>query len=363
MKHFPKKLSDAVRRSIEQQALEKAREMGRRADDNDVNTVGHKLGRMNRGPVKKIWNMVQALWNAFRSPDTPVETKVTIIGGLIYLVSPLDIIPDSFMPAGLLDDAAVIAFIYAQCRDLITRMIPETAEQIRNGIKSAGDEACAQIDRITETALADTAGKQFASFCRRTLINSLLRLALFTVSMLLLYYSQPDWTADKYAASILLIIYTVWMLCSLIPGTAAAVKNACRVVPELHRIREREAQRAMQNRSKMKTQDMAAEAFYTSFVESAIPDDKKKLASFCRKIFGLWNEGRLPKWIPGKRDLAEHFWNAVKFRLFSFLAVFAGYLIVYNVVIKGLLMKSVLHFTMLQLLAYPFTYTWSVIVK
>lgn len=44
------------------------------------------------------------------------ESMVLIVAALIYLVSPIDLIPD-FLPGGLVDDAAVIAYTIALVRD------------------------------------------------------------------------------------------------------------------------------------------------------------------------------------------------------------------------------------------------------
>lgn len=35
---------------------------------------------------------------------------VLVVAAVVYLVSPLDLIPD-FLPGGLLDDAAIVAFV------------------------------------------------------------------------------------------------------------------------------------------------------------------------------------------------------------------------------------------------------------
>ncbi|HZH93445.1 MAG TPA: DUF1232 domain-containing protein [Tissierellaceae bacterium] len=47
-------------------------------------------------------------------------TIITVIAGLIYLVNPVDIIPD-FLPGGFLDDAAVIGYILSTLRGEIEK--------------------------------------------------------------------------------------------------------------------------------------------------------------------------------------------------------------------------------------------------
>lgn len=98
----------------EQEAFNKASEMGSKATDEDIANVANKMDSMNRGPLKKIWSKVEQLWDAFRSPDTPKLQKAMIIGGLIYMVSPLDLIPDPIPVVGLLDDVSVLLAVFSR---------------------------------------------------------------------------------------------------------------------------------------------------------------------------------------------------------------------------------------------------------
>ncbi len=47
-------------------------------------------------------------------------TVITIIAGLIYLVNPIDLIPD-FLVGGFIDDAAVIGYVLAKIKDELDR--------------------------------------------------------------------------------------------------------------------------------------------------------------------------------------------------------------------------------------------------
>lgn len=46
----------------------------------------------------------------------PWKTIITAVGGVLYFVNPLDVIPDFLVGAGLLDDAAVISFCLKSLR-------------------------------------------------------------------------------------------------------------------------------------------------------------------------------------------------------------------------------------------------------
>ena len=61
-----------------------------------------------RGPMRKIWGHVCELWAMVRDPGAAKSSKAAALAALVYLVSPIDAVPDFIPVAGLLDDAAVI---------------------------------------------------------------------------------------------------------------------------------------------------------------------------------------------------------------------------------------------------------------
>lgn len=95
-------------------AADMAARMGKNATEADIENVANKMDSMNKGPLAKVWDKVTQLWEAFKSPETPASLKAIIIGGLIYMVSPVDLIPDVIPVAGLLDDVGVIGLVFSQ---------------------------------------------------------------------------------------------------------------------------------------------------------------------------------------------------------------------------------------------------------
>lgn len=98
----------------EEEAAGMAAKMGTNATDADIQSVASKMGSMNKGPLAKVWYKVTQLWDAFKSPNTPVSLKAIIIGALIYMVTPIDLVPDFIPVAGLLDDVGVIGMVFRQ---------------------------------------------------------------------------------------------------------------------------------------------------------------------------------------------------------------------------------------------------------
>lgn len=90
------------------------RQMQNEASEQDVERIRGKLPSMKRGRIAEIWDKVMDLWRFVQDPDAPWSGKVIAIAALIYLISPIDAIPDVIPVAGLTDDAAIILAAFAK---------------------------------------------------------------------------------------------------------------------------------------------------------------------------------------------------------------------------------------------------------
>lgn len=74
----------------------------------------------HNGPLDEIWNKLQLMfglikdWIAGNYKDVPKGSVVAIIAGLIYFVSPIDLIPDLVPLVGLTDDIVILGLIIRQ---------------------------------------------------------------------------------------------------------------------------------------------------------------------------------------------------------------------------------------------------------
>jgi uncharacterized membrane protein YkvA (DUF1232 family) len=92
----------------DKKAQQQADEFAQKATKDDVERIDADLQKMKRGPIKEVWNKVLALFALVKNPETPWTSKAIAIGSLIYLISPIDAVPDLIPIFGLSDDAAVI---------------------------------------------------------------------------------------------------------------------------------------------------------------------------------------------------------------------------------------------------------------
>ena len=101
-------------------------EIGRRAERVTREDVEGLLGKeataerlsKKAGFLSQYWEDIKTSFSLIRDwfngsyDRVPARMVVSLVGALIYFVSPLDIIPDWVPMAGLVDDAAILAFVF-----------------------------------------------------------------------------------------------------------------------------------------------------------------------------------------------------------------------------------------------------------
>ncbi|PSJ80460.1 YkvA family protein [Neisseria iguanae] len=87
----------------------------------------HKLGRFAGRLGAPVVRRLYALYFLWKSPHTPKQAKMIILGALVYFFSPIEAIPDLLGPVGFTDDIAVIALVYRQMKSYLTEDIREQA--------------------------------------------------------------------------------------------------------------------------------------------------------------------------------------------------------------------------------------------
>lgn len=79
-----------------------------------------KKANDTKGTLEDVWEKLQLLFEIIRAwikgeyKEIPKGSIIMIIAAILYFVSPIDIIPDWILGIGLIDDVAVIAFVYKQ---------------------------------------------------------------------------------------------------------------------------------------------------------------------------------------------------------------------------------------------------------
>ena len=79
----------------------------------DLEKVNNVLPNMNKGALKEVWTNVGDLWAYVNNKEISIVEKTLPLAALVYVISPIDTIPDGVPIAGLIDDASIISFICA----------------------------------------------------------------------------------------------------------------------------------------------------------------------------------------------------------------------------------------------------------
>lgn len=119
---------------FEKKALKQAQELGDSSTEKDLQKIDSNLDKMRKGKVAKIWDKIQFLWEKVKSPEVPLRLKATIVGALLYLILPADIIPDALPGIGLIDDVSVILLVFKEVSQFI---IPKAIEKTKTKIQES----------------------------------------------------------------------------------------------------------------------------------------------------------------------------------------------------------------------------------
>ena len=73
----------------------------------DQDSLWEKIRSVAKRAGREIIKLVLVLYYCLLDDDTPAWARATIIGALVYFISPIDAVPD-FLPAGYVDDLVVL---------------------------------------------------------------------------------------------------------------------------------------------------------------------------------------------------------------------------------------------------------------
>ncbi|KAA6314380.1 hypothetical protein EZS27_034996 [termite gut metagenome] len=84
------------------------------ASEEDINKINDNIGKMKKGKLKSVWDSILTLKELILDPKAAKWAKAIAIGALLYVISPIDAIPDIIPVLGLTDDAAIVALAVAK---------------------------------------------------------------------------------------------------------------------------------------------------------------------------------------------------------------------------------------------------------
>lgn len=79
-----------------------------------MSCVESGLGNVDKGALGSVWGKVEQMHRFIWDSSVPFSQKVLPLAALLYLVTPIDMVPDIVPIAGYLDDIAVLLYAYGQ---------------------------------------------------------------------------------------------------------------------------------------------------------------------------------------------------------------------------------------------------------
>lgn len=98
-----------LKRRHREQAEKRFDKFKKNATEDDIKKINSKIEDKKKGSLKDVWDKVQLLGKLIKDPNAAWTSKVTAIGALLYVISPIDAIPDFIPVIGLLDDVVFVA--------------------------------------------------------------------------------------------------------------------------------------------------------------------------------------------------------------------------------------------------------------
>ena len=299
-----------------EKALQKAEEFGEHATDQQISDVRSKIDKFIKGPMKKVGDKMKQLWKFYLSPDTPKWMKAEIIGALIYVISPIDLIPDIIPFIGFIDDIFVIGAIF---HSLVNAGVMLVERDALPAILDFGEQ---EINSRLNNSL------------KTTIKNSIINFLLLSCGMLLVIFKPISETVAYYMASVFFLFSLVW-------AAIRFVNNAKMMFPIIKCI----------------LQEKNLEAGLCKYIIQRYPkiktalDTVKKLSSYIPAL----------KEFPEMVEVVRHYIDVFKKRIIIFASSFGAYTLMFFIT-RRILMDQFGGISMFAAYFYPLIHIWKTVV-
>ncbi|MCR4938806.1 MAG: DUF1232 domain-containing protein [Treponemataceae bacterium] len=298
-----------------EKALEKAEKFGEDATEQQISEVKNKIDKFIKGPMKKVGDKMKRLWQFYLSPDTPKWMKVEIIGALIYVISPIDLIPDAIPFIGFLDDIFVIGAIFHSL--------------INAGVMIMERDA---LPAILDFGEKEIKGRLNASL-KVTIKNTVITFFLLMCGILFVVFKPINQTAAYYIASVFFLFSLVW-------SCIRFVKNARITYPIIKNI----------------IQEANVESGICKYLMERYPKVKKALDTV----------KKLSPYIPALKDFPEleeivrYYIDVFKKRIIIFISMFGAYTILFFIT-RRILITQFGGISTFAAYFYPIIHIWKTV--
>lgn len=109
------------------------------------------------GAIGQLVRTLQLVWRLMLDPRVPVLPKLIIPGAALYVLSPVDLMPDLILGLGQVDDLAIVFFGIQLFLDLCPPHIVDEHKRIIAGMASQADAPSEEVVEGTYRVVSDEA--------------------------------------------------------------------------------------------------------------------------------------------------------------------------------------------------------------
>lgn len=121
-----------------------------------------KVDERVRGYLLLLPDLFALLIRLIRDPRVDPMLRAQLFAGVAYVISPIDLVPDFLLPAGLLDDTVAVAFVLGR----LTRIMGEAGDELLREHWEGEGDILAQLQRVIELS-EGLLGGRIQSYLRR----------------------------------------------------------------------------------------------------------------------------------------------------------------------------------------------------
>ncbi|GAB4279830.1 MAG: hypothetical protein Fur0025_07350 [Oscillatoriaceae cyanobacterium] len=143
------------------------------AKPEDIAKIDNNIERMRRGAIEQVWPKIQALVKMIRDPKAAWASKTLAIAALIYLISPLDAVPDIIPVLGLADDAAVIIAVFTTLAYQLDKYLGNYAQTAVTAAEEVADIQIKKYNQIIKISLIGSIGAAILAIIFKLIYNQI----------------------------------------------------------------------------------------------------------------------------------------------------------------------------------------------
>lgn len=300
----------------ENEAFRLSQKLGDKASEKDITRINKKLKYMNHGPVRKVWDKVLMLWEQLKNPETPWYRKSIIIGGLLYLIIPFDILSDAIPGLGFLDDVFVILCIAKQVLELTTLVVVNTVKE--------------KVDKQVKVTITENLNKAM----KNSLINMAISFSVTATGIVIAIFKPFGQTIAYYIASFIFIGWFIFVTLR----NVKLVKTALPWVKSV--IKEKGVKKGIISEAKKQYHSL-----------EVLENVKRNGSVFIHAL----DE------IPCLEELYDYYLGYFKKKLLILGAVAVSYVVVVQFVLKPVLLNQFGGISTFEIYVYPLTHVWKTV--